>query len=219
MSRAVTTSWAYKHPYPRSLNLKAVLPQLQTLAILLAVGAAIIFAAPQDRAKARHLAHLRAQSADRIQLEDLHSASTIETRSAPQRAEPPHRDRFVGPFPLPRPPNQFSDAIADRAARTRSRRPGRERRVKQQKSYDVSNSAPSDSSIETAAFANVRGRRHHDNQIQFFTIAEVAERLQVATRTVRRWIKAGDLVVHRVGGVVRIAELDLRAFLALHREG
>jgi len=55
--------------------------------------------------------------------------------------------------------------------------------------------------------------------MNFFTIAEVAERLHVATRTVRRWIKAGDLVVHRVGGVVRIAEDDLRAFLAVHREG
>jgi hypothetical protein len=30
---------------------------------------------------------------------------------------------------------------------------------------------------------------------------------------------AGDLVVHRVGGVVRVSEGDLRAFLALHREG
>jgi excisionase family DNA binding protein len=47
----------------------------------------------------------------------------------------------------------------------------------------------------------------------------VAERLHVATRTVRRWIAADDLVVHRIGGVVRIAERDLRAFLALHREG
>ena len=53
---------------------------------------------------------------------------------------------------------------------------------------------------------------------EFFTIAEVAERLQVAPRTVRRWIANGDLVVHRVGGVVRVAEGDLRAFLALHRE-
>jgi len=51
-----------------------------------------------------------------------------------------------------------------------------------------------------------------------FTISEVAERLHVATRTVRRWIRADDLTVHRVGGVVRIAEADLRAFLALHRE-
>ena len=37
-------------------------------------------------------------------------------------------------------------------------------------------------------------------------IPEVAERLHVATRTVRRWIKSGDLVAHRFGGVVRIAE-------------
>jgi excisionase family DNA binding protein len=70
------------------------------------------------------------------------------------------------------------------------------------------------------AFGHVRGRRRRDKdiQIKFFTIPEVAERLSVATRTVRRWIKADDLVVHRIGGVIRIAESDLRAFLALHRE-
>ena len=78
---------------------------------------------------------------------------------------------------------------------------------------------PSDRDAEAAAFDHVRGRRHRDDQFKFFTIAEVAERLHVATRTVRRWIKADDLVVHRVGGVVRIAERDLRSFLALHREG
>jgi excisionase family DNA binding protein len=66
---------------------------------------------------------------------------------------------------------------------------------------------------------HARARRHRDNEIKFFTIAEVAERLHVATRTVRRWIEADDLVVHRVGAVIRIAEGDLRAFLALHREG
>jgi excisionase family DNA binding protein len=60
---------------------------------------------------------------------------------------------------------------------------------------------------------------HAGDNIRFFTIAEVADRVHVAPRTVRRWIKAGDLVVHRIGGVVRIAEGDLRAFLALHREG
>ena len=38
-------------------------------------------------------------------------------------------------------------------------------------------------------------------------------------RTIRRWIANGDLIVHRVDGVVRIAESDLRTFLALHREG
>ena len=77
----------------------------------------------------------------------------------------------------------------------------------------------SDSGLEAAAFGHVRGRRQRGNQIKFFTIAEVAESLCVATRTVRRWIKAGDLIAHQIGGVVRIAESDLRAFLALHREG
>jgi excisionase family DNA binding protein len=62
-------------------------------------------------------------------------------------------------------------------------------------------------------------RRDRDNEIRFFAIAEIAERLRVSGRTVRRWIEAGDLVVHRVGGIVRIADADLRAFLALHREG
>lgn len=62
-------------------------------------------------------------------------------------------------------------------------------------------------------------RRHRNDPIEFFAIAEVAERLHVATRTVRRWIKSGDLVAHRFGSVVRIAESDLRAFLALNREG
>lgn len=57
------------------------------------------------------------------------------------------------------------------------------------------------------------------DQIKFFTITEIAERIGVATRTVRRWVSAGDLVVHRFGGVVRIAEGDLRAFLAARREG
>jgi excisionase family DNA binding protein len=56
-------------------------------------------------------------------------------------------------------------------------------------------------------------------RVEFFTIGEVAEMLGVATRTVRRWISAGELVVHRFGAAVRIAEPDLRAFLALHRQG
>jgi excisionase family DNA binding protein len=51
----------------------------------------------------------------------------------------------------------------------------------------------------------------------FSTIADIADRLDVSPRTVRRWIERGDLVVHRLGGVVRIAESDLRAFLAAHR--
>src|SRR5262245_20891806 len=50
---------------------------------------------------------------------------------------------------------------------------------------------------EVAVVRAARGRGHRDNDIRFFTIAEVAEHLSVATRTVRRWIEAGHLVAHR----------------------
>jgi excisionase family DNA binding protein len=70
---------------------------------------------------------------------------------------------------------------------------------------------------DTESAASSGEGRHRRVQIKFFTIPEVAERLGVCARTVRRWISAGDLIVHRVGHVVRIAEGDLRAFLAAHR--
>jgi excisionase family DNA binding protein len=60
------------------------------------------------------------------------------------------------------------------------------------------------------------GRRAE--HLRFFTLNEVAERLRVSSRTVRRWIKAGALPVHRIGGLVRISEADFAAFLALRRE-
>jgi excisionase family DNA binding protein len=64
-----------------------------------------------------------------------------------------------------------------------------------------------------------RTKSRRSQTLQFFTVAETAEMLRVSTRTVRRWIDRGDLIAHRPGGVVRIAEDDLRTFLALHREG
>ena len=54
---------------------------------------------------------------------------------------------------------------------------------------------------------------------KFFTTDQIAECLDVSPRTVRRWIKSGDLPVHRFGAAARISEVDLRAFLAIHREG
>jgi excisionase family DNA binding protein len=52
---------------------------------------------------------------------------------------------------------------------------------------------------------------------KFFTVLQIAEMLDVSTRTVRRWIESEALAVHRFGGVVRVAEADLKAFLASHR--
>ena len=61
-------------------------------------------------------------------------------------------------------------------------------------------------------------RRSGSGLPKFYAIKTVAETLEVSTRTVRRWIARGDLIKHRMNGVIRIAEADLRAFLALHRE-
>jgi excisionase family DNA binding protein len=64
------------------------------------------------------------------------------------------------------------------------------------------------------------GRPHHGRALpKYYAITAVAEALDVSARTVRRWIANGDLIAHRVDRVVRVADTDLRTFLALHREG
>jgi excisionase family DNA binding protein len=67
-------------------------------------------------------------------------------------------------------------------------------------------------------FGDVPRRPQRNDRLEFLTIPDVAERLRVSTRTVRRWMADGNLIAHRIGGLVRIAESDLRAFLALRRD-
>ena len=50
------------------------------------------------------------------------------------------------------------------------------------------------------------------------TILQTAEHLQVSTKTIRRWIDAGDLIAHRFGRQWRISNSDLRTFIRAHRE-
>ena len=52
----------------------------------------------------------------------------------------------------------------------------------------------------------------------FFTINQIADRLGVSTRTVRRWIEGKLLIVHRINGLVRISDADYAAFLAARRD-
>jgi excisionase family DNA binding protein len=54
---------------------------------------------------------------------------------------------------------------------------------------------------------------------RFYTVDEIANRLVVSERTVRRWVDDGLLIAHTIGGVVRVAESDLVAFLKAHRNG
>ena len=67
--------------------------------------------------------------------------------------------------------------------------------------------------------ANVDRRHAGGGLPKYHTINAVAEALAVSPRTVRRWIASGNLAVHRVNGIVRIAPHDLDTFLARHREG
>ena len=53
---------------------------------------------------------------------------------------------------------------------------------------------------------------------RFYTVSQVANLLAVSTRSVRRWIAAGELLAHKFGRQVRISEIDLRAFVDRRRE-
>jgi len=51
---------------------------------------------------------------------------------------------------------------------------------------------------------------------RFFTLAEVRQKLGVSRSTLWRWIAERGLLAVRIGGVTRIRERDLEAFLARH---
>ncbi len=53
-----------------------------------------------------------------------------------------------------------------------------------------------------------------ERQEQFFTKAEVAQRLRVSAISVHRWIKRGKLGCHRFGRRVLISAAQLEAFCA-----
>ncbi len=56
-----------------------------------------------------------------------------------------------------------------------------------------------------------------DQPSEFSTIAQLATRYLTSERQVRRWIEAGDLVVHRFGSMVRIHNKDRDAFEKVRR--
>ncbi len=53
---------------------------------------------------------------------------------------------------------------------------------------------------------------------RLLAVNEVAQLLQVSTKTVRRWIERRELRTHRLGRQLRVAEEDLAAFLGQRRK-
>ena len=51
---------------------------------------------------------------------------------------------------------------------------------------------------------------------RWFTVEQIAERLQVSEHTVRRWLRDGELVGHNFGGRTgyRVREAEVNTFLA-----
>jgi len=52
---------------------------------------------------------------------------------------------------------------------------------------------------------------------ELFTVEEVAERLKLSQKTIRRLIERGDLPAIRFDRVIRIKQADLEAFLEKRR--
>ncbi len=55
------------------------------------------------------------------------------------------------------------------------------------------------------------------NQAPLLTIADIARRAKSSHKSVRRWIKRGDLAAYKLGGCWRISEDDYAEFLAERR--
>lgn len=59
---------------------------------------------------------------------------------------------------------------------------------------------------------------HHSSVDELLTVQQVAARLQVSVRTVRRWISSGLLPRSRLGArCVRVSTSDLAVFVARSR--
>jgi len=61
-------------------------------------------------------------------------------------------------------------------------------------------------------------RRRTDASDPLLTVDQVADHCNVSTRTVRRWIKDGDLASIRLGRLKRVRPRDLDRLLIEHLE-
>ena len=66
--------------------------------------------------------------------------------------------------------------------------------------------------------SKIRMPKMRPTDSKFLTIPQVAEELQVSERTVWRWIKDKELIVHRHGRWTRVHCDELGRFLKLARD-
>ena len=54
---------------------------------------------------------------------------------------------------------------------------------------------------------------------QYLSIEEISQRLRISPETVRRWVRAGELPAVKIARQWRIAETEIKEYLAGHQAG
>lgn len=55
--------------------------------------------------------------------------------------------------------------------------------------------------------------------MEFYTMKQIADMLNVHTNTVQKWISSGKLTHYKIGQSVRVSKEDLHSFLDDHKKG
>ena len=63
----------------------------------------------------------------------------------------------------------------------------------------------------------MQSKTHPKETRRFYTVSEIAERLHLSTRTIRRLIERGELDAYRIGRLIRISPDGLQRFIEANR--
>jgi len=72
--------------------------------------------------------------------------------------------------------------------------------------------------MQTAFVLDIGGMERKATGLSFFTERTLAEFLAISDRTVRNWIRRGELASYKLGAARRIDPADVEKFLARHRD-
>jgi excisionase family DNA binding protein len=72
--------------------------------------------------------------------------------------------------------------------------------------------------VQTPLATDIRGMKRKSVAVAFFTERSLADYLAVSDRTIRNWIRRGDLPSYKLGASRRIDPADVEDFLARHRD-
>lgn len=72
--------------------------------------------------------------------------------------------------------------------------------------------------MQSGPKSHLEGMARKSSTVAFFTERSLAAYLAVSDRTIRNWIRRGELPTYKIGASRRIDPADVESFLARHRE-